>query len=144
MFQQWHVFLSKTKSDVSESHGRDVEPQCGQQNVLQWILYGRYESRVLEILLWEKKFVAENSFELKETMLFITIYTNQSYSPGSCRNEIFSGPQTVGSWIRITLEARMPFCVISVHSLPFVGSGLATGLFPIRRGLLYIGFTNSD
>jgi hypothetical protein len=41
-----------------------------------------------------------------------------------------SSAQTMGSWVRIPLEEWKPVRVSSLFVLPYVGSGLATGLIP--------------
>jgi hypothetical protein len=43
------------------------------------------------------------------------------------RNELSPPAGTLGSWIRITLEALMSVCVYSLCTVVCVGSGLATG-----------------
>jgi hypothetical protein len=47
--------------------------------------------------------------------------------PRGLKHEIFSPAQTLGSWVRIPLEAWMPVSVYSVFVLFCIGNGVATG-----------------
>jgi hypothetical protein len=54
----------------------------------------------------------------------VTFLPSRSQWPRSVRHEMSPPAQTLGSWVRIPLEAWMSVCVYSVFVL---GSGLATG-----------------
>jgi hypothetical protein len=59
----------------------------------------------------------------------------RSQCPNGLRHEVSSPAETLGSWVRIPLEALMFVCVYSVFVLPCVGSGLATDWSPVERVL---------
>jgi hypothetical protein len=52
--------------------------------------------------------------------------------PCGLRREMSSLAQTLGSWIRIPLKARIYICVYPVFVLSCVGSGLTTGWSPVQ------------
>jgi hypothetical protein len=56
------------------------------------------------------------------------IYTWRSQWPRRLRHELSSPARTLGSWVRIPLNTWMFVCLFYVC----VGSGLATGWFPIQ------------
>jgi hypothetical protein len=62
----------------------------------------------------------------------IRIKRSRSQWPRSLRHELSSLARTLGSWVRIPLEAWMSVCVYSVCVL---GSGLATG-WSLVQGVL--------
>jgi hypothetical protein len=56
----------------------------------------------------------------------------RSQRPRGLRHEMSSSAWTLGSWVRIPLEAWMFACVYSVSVLSRVGRGLATGWSPVQ------------
>jgi hypothetical protein len=56
----------------------------------------------------------------------------RSQWPPGLRHKLSSPAQTLGSWVRIPLEAWMYVCVYSVCVVLCVGSGLSTGWSPIQ------------
>jgi hypothetical protein len=52
---------------------------------------------------------------------------SRSQWPRGLRHELSSLARTLGSWVRIPVEAWMSVCVYSVCVVLCVGSGLATG-----------------
>jgi hypothetical protein len=61
-------------------------------------------------------------------MHFIAIYSySRSRWPRSVRYVLFSPAQTLGSWVRIPLEARMCVQLFCVCGVLFADSALATG-----------------
>jgi hypothetical protein len=51
------------------------------------------------------------------------------------RHELSSLARTLGSWVRIPLKAWLSVCVYSVCVVLRVGSGLATGWYPVQGAL---------
>jgi hypothetical protein len=62
----------------------------------------------------------------------------RSQWPRSLRYEPSSPARTLGSWVRIPLEAWMSVCVYSVCIVLCVGSGLMTGWSPDQGVLLTV------
>jgi hypothetical protein len=58
---------------------------------------------------------------------------SRSEWPRGLTHELSSPAPTLGSWVRIRLEAWMSVCVYSVFVSSCVGIGLATGLIPRPR-----------
>jgi hypothetical protein len=54
------------------------------------------------------------------------------------RHEPFSPTWTLGSWVRIPLEALMSVCVYSVFVWSCVGSGLTTSWLPVQGVILTV------
>jgi hypothetical protein len=68
-------------------------------------------------------------------MLFsrvVTVINSRSQWPRGLRHEMSSPAWTLGSWVRIPLEAWMFVYVYSVFVLSCVGSGLAKGWSPVQ------------
>jgi hypothetical protein len=62
------------------------------------------------------------------------VFSSRSQWPRGLRHELSSPSRTLGSWVRVSLEAWMSVCVYSVFMLLcVVGSGLATGWSPSKE-----------
>jgi hypothetical protein len=57
---------------------------------------------------------------------------DRSGRPRCLRHELSSPAQTLGSWVRIPLEASMSVCIYSVCAVLCADSGLATGWTPVQ------------
>jgi hypothetical protein len=79
--------------------------------------FGNYELSILGWCPMSKKILAPK--------------ISQSQCPLGLRYEPSSPAQTLGSWVRIPLEAWMSLCVCSVFMLFCIGNGLATGRSPV-------------
>jgi hypothetical protein len=94
--------------------------------------------RICECLLYIEVGVKKMMTELKGTIQFIALkisWAEHSDRAVQGMNHLRSLARTLGSWVRIPLEAWMSVCVYSVRVLLCVGSGLATGWSPIQEVL---------
>jgi hypothetical protein len=66
----------------------------------------------------------------------IVLLKSQSQWPRGLRHEPFSPARTLGSWVRIPLEAWMSVCVYSVFVLFCVQEAVFDGLIPVQEVLL--------
>jgi hypothetical protein len=85
------------------------------------------------LLSWARDWVS-NPYQTtgKALVLCILIFTCRSQWSRGLRHEMSSPAQTLGSWVRITLEAWMSVRVSSVFVLSCVCSSLATGWSPVQ------------
>jgi hypothetical protein len=97
---------------------------CTKLQFLSVLLYG---CETWSLILRE-----EHRMKVFEKRVFIWC---RSQWPRVLRREMSSPPQTLGSWVRIPLEAWMFVCVYSVCAVFCVGSGFVTGWYPVQRVL---------
>jgi hypothetical protein len=71
--------------------------------------------------------------------IILIIFDGWSQWPRGLEHEMSSPAWTLGSWVRISLEAWMSVCVYSVFMLSCVSSGLATG-WSLVQGVLPIAY----
>jgi hypothetical protein len=56
----------------------------------------------------------QDSFLQKKYLSFLEYLIYRSQWPCGLKHELSSPTRTLGSWVRITLEVRMPVCIYSV------------------------------
>jgi hypothetical protein len=96
------------------------------ENTIYW--FPNDDVTIYVIIWWWRKL--ENFFRHSK------LHVSRSQWPAA-RSKLWSLSlsRTLGSWFRILLEAWMSVCVYFVFALR-VGSGLATGWYPVQRVLL--------
>jgi hypothetical protein len=89
--------------------------------IVRWCLHTR-PIKHTQRLMW---FAVSGSVQ-------IYIADIRSCRPRGLRHELFSPAQTLGSWVRIPLEAWMYVCIYSVCPVLCEARGLATGWSPSK------------
>jgi hypothetical protein len=110
---------------------------CSEKSIQHW---RRPEARARRLQRLQRSYKTQLrylSFQTEITIkfFFCTCAGCQLHWPRGLRHEPFWTARTVGTWIRIPLEAWMSVCVYSVYVVLCVGSGLATG-WSLVQGLL--------
>jgi hypothetical protein len=96
---------------------------------------GRQTALLLRICCFKftNKLTLEANIEIIKRFVDTSYKKSRSQWPLNLRYEMSSRSQTLGSWVRIPLDASMSVRVASMFMLSCVGSGLAEGLIPRPR-----------